>query len=182
MVKPRINANGYAKLTSCRFITHSRRFAVQHRTTSNRELTRIVQNRTPMVKLLEKNLVFRILGCAMTVHNSIGPGLREKTYENALCVELRRQSIRFSQQSRYPVCYCNEIVDEFVPDLVIDHRVIVDTKTVETIIDEHRATMINYLRITGLKVGVIINFKHSTLIWERLVLDQAGDKTKQTAN
>jgi len=126
-----------------------------------------------MVELLEKNLVFRILGCGMSVHNSIGPGLREKTYENALCVEFRRQHIRFSQQSRYPVRYCNEIVDEFVPDLIIEDRVIVDTKTVETIIDEHRATMINYLKITGLKVGVIINFKHNTLIWERIVLDKA---------
>jgi len=126
-----------------------------------------------MVELLEKNLVFRILGCAMSVHNSVGPGLREKTYENALCVELRRQHIRFSQQSRYPVRYCNEIVDEFVPDLIIEDRVIVDTKTVETIIDEHRATMINYLKITGLKVGVIINFKHNTLIRERIVLDKA---------
>ena len=126
-----------------------------------------------MVELLEKKLVFRILGCAMSVHNSIGPGLREKTYENALCVELRRQHIRFSQQSRYPVRYCDEVVDEFVPDLVIEQRVIVDTKTVEAIIDEHRATMINYLRITGVKVGVIINFKHDTLTWERIVLDQA---------
>ncbi|HXG38555.1 MAG TPA: GxxExxY protein [Bacteroidota bacterium] len=126
-----------------------------------------------MAELLEKDLVYRIVGCAMTVHNTIGPGLREKTYENALCVELRYQGIRYRQQSRYPVQYRNEIIDEFVPDLVVEERVIVDTKTAETIIDDHRGTMLNYLRITGLKVGVIINFKNRKLEWERIVLDEA---------
>ncbi len=126
-----------------------------------------------MTELLEKDLVYRIIGCAMAVHNTIGHGLREKTYENALCVEFRHQGIEYSQQTQYPVYYRNELVDEFVPDLVVEQRVIVDTKTVETINDDHRGTMINYLKITGLKVGVIINFKNRKLEWERLVLDEA---------
>jgi GxxExxY protein len=126
-----------------------------------------------MTELLEKDLVYRIIGCAMTVHNTLGHGLREKTYENALCVEFRHQGIEHSQQTRYSVYYRNELVDEFVPDLVVEQRVIVDTKTVETIIDDHRGTMINYLKISGLKVGVIINFKNRKLEWERLVLDEA---------
>jgi len=126
-----------------------------------------------VAELLEKDLVFRIVGCAMAVHNSLGHGLREKTYENALCVEFRHQMIEHNQQTRYPVYYRNEIVDEFVPDLVVERRVIVDTKTVEAIIDDHRGTMINYLRITGVKVGLIINFKHRMLEWERLVLNEA---------
>ena len=126
-----------------------------------------------MPDLLEKDLVFQIIGCAMAVHNEIGPGLREKTYENALCVELRHQGIKYSQQTRYPVHYRGELVDEFIPDLVVEQRVVVDTKTVENIIDVHRGTMINYLRVTGLKVGVIINFKNRKLEWERLVLDRA---------
>lgn len=128
---------------------------------------------TKMTELLEKDLVYRIIGCAMTVHNTLGHGLREKTYENALCVEFRHQGIEHSQQTRYSVYYRNELVDEFVPDLVVEQRVIVDTKTVETIIDDHRGTMINYLKISGLKVGVIINFKNRKLEWERLVLDEA---------
>jgi GxxExxY protein len=126
-----------------------------------------------MAELLEKDLVYRIVGCAMNVHNDIGPGLREKTYENALCVELRNQGIEYTQQARYPVQYRNEVVDEFVPDLVIEQRVIVDAKTVESITDDHRGIMLNYLRITGIKVGIIINFKNRKLGWERLVLDEA---------
>ena len=125
-----------------------------------------------MAELLEKELVYRIVGCAMEVHNTLGRGLREKTYENALCVEFRHQGIKYSQQTEYPVYYRDELVDKFVPDLVVEQRVIVDTKTVETIIDDHRGTLINYLRITGLKVGLIINFKKPKLDWERLVLDE----------
>ncbi len=109
----------------------------------------------------------------MAVHNTLGPGLREKTYENALCVEFRHQGIAFNQQTRYPVYYREELVDEFVPDLVVEQRVVADTKTVDCINDDHRGTMINYLRITGLKVGLLINFKNRLLEWERLVLDQA---------
>ncbi|NIR53068.1 GxxExxY protein [candidate division KSB1 bacterium] len=105
--------------------------------------------------------------------NTLGPGLREKTYENALCVEFRHQGIEYSQQARYPVYYRNELIDEFVPDLVVEQRVIVDIKTVESITDDHRGTMINYLRITCSKVGVIINFKNRKLEWQRLVLDEA---------
>jgi GxxExxY protein len=126
-----------------------------------------------MAELLEKDLVYRIVGCAMAVHNALGHGLREKTYENALCVEFRHQGIKYSQQTEFPVYYRNELVDEFVPDLVVEQRVIVDTKTVEAIVDDLRGTMINYLKITGMKVGVIINFKNRKLEWERLVLDEA---------
>jgi GxxExxY protein len=58
-----------------------------------------------MTELLEKDLVYRIVGCAMTVHNTLGPGLREKTYENALCVEVRHQGMQYRQQTRFPVRY-----------------------------------------------------------------------------
>ena len=56
----------------------------------------------------------------MKVHNSLGPGLREMTYENAMCVEMRYQGIANSQQSRYPVYHCGELVDEYAPDLIVD--------------------------------------------------------------
>ncbi len=125
-----------------------------------------------MAELLEKDLVYKIVGCAMTVLNTLGHGMREKTYENGLCVAFKHQGHEFDQQARFPVYYRGELVDEFVPDLLVAQRVIVDTKTVEAIVDEHRGTMINYLKITGIKVGVILNFKHPKLEWERIVLDE----------
>ena len=126
-----------------------------------------------MSALIEKELVFRIIGCAMTVHNALGPGLREKTYENALCVEFQHQGVNYLQQSSYPVFYREVLIDQFVPDLVAEGRVVVDNKTVDSVHDAHRGTMLNYLRITGIAVGLIINFKNPRLEWERLVLDEA---------
>ncbi len=126
-----------------------------------------------MTKLIEKDLVYRIIGCAMAVHNEIGHGFREKTYEPALCVEFKHEGLEYAQQSAFPVMYRNEKVDRYIPDLIVENKIIVDTKTVESIIDEHRGTILNYLRITNLQVGLIINYKHPKLEWERLVLDTA---------
>ena len=125
------------------------------------------------MELIEKELVFKIVGCAMEVHNELGHGLREKTYERALCREFVLQGIPHNQQAVYPVFYKGEKVDNYIPDLVVEEKVVVDAKTIGTIGDVERGKMLNYLRITGLKVGLIINFKHSKLEWERIVLDTA---------
>jgi GxxExxY protein len=124
-------------------------------------------------ELIEKELVFKIMGCAMEVHNELGHGLREKTYERALCREFHLQAILYGQQAVYSVFYKGEKIDDYIPDLVVEERVVVDVKTMEVIGDAERGKMLNYLKITGLKVGLIINFKHSKLQWERIVLDAA---------
>jgi len=98
---------------------------------------------------------------------------REKTYEKAFCVEFKHKGIKFDKQLKCPVIYRSEVVDEYIPDLVARKKVIVEVKTVESITDEHRGQLLNYLRISGIKVGLIINFKHLKLQWERLVLDTA---------
>ena len=66
--------------------------------------------------------------------------------------------------------YKGELVGEYIPDLVVQHQLIVDTKTIDRITDHERGQMLNYLRITALPVGIILNFKHARLEWERLVL------------
>ena len=126
-----------------------------------------------MGELLEKELVFKIVGCAMAVHSEVGHGLREKTYERALCCEFDIQQMKYSQQAIYAVLYKGRKIDEYIPDLVVEGRVVVDAKTIEAIGDVERGQMLNYLRITGLKVGLIINFKKQKLEWERIVLDTA---------
>ena len=124
-----------------------------------------------MTKLIEKELVYQIVGCAIAVLNELGHGLREKTYERAMCVEFRFQQISYSQQKRYPVFYRGEKVDEFIPDLEVEDRVLADPKTIEAIGDEQRGQMLNFLRVTKKEVGVILNFKHPKLEWERIVLE-----------
>jgi len=120
--------------------------------------------------IIEKNLVYKIAGSAMNVLNEIGHGLREKSYERALCVEFNIQKIQFNQQEIYPVYYKKVKIDEFIPDLVVENKIIIDLKTVENITDEHRGQILNYLRVTGLNIGLIMNFKHPKLEWERLIL------------
>lgn len=121
-------------------------------------------------QLEEKDLVFQIVGCSMEVLNELGHGLREKTYERALCVEFKLQDMCFSQQAVFPVLYKGEKVDDYIPDLVVEDRVVVDTKTIDAIGAVEIGKMLNYLHITGLKVGLLINFKKPKLEWKRVVL------------
>jgi GxxExxY protein len=120
--------------------------------------------------LLLKTEVFQIVGCVIDVLNTIGHGLLEKPYENALGVEFGLRKIPFRQQPSFDVLYKGQKVAVFVPDLIAFDSVVVDTKVVERITDHERGLMLNYLGITGLRVGIILNFKHRKLEWERIAL------------
>jgi GxxExxY protein len=121
-------------------------------------------------KLLLKDEVFQIIGCAIEVLNTLGHGIVEKPYENALVVEFGLRQIPFKQQPAFDVVYKGQRVGVFVPDLVVFDSIVVDTKVIDRISDHERGLMLNYLRITTLRVGVILNFKHRKLEWERIVL------------
>jgi len=121
-------------------------------------------------KLLLKAETEKILGFAFEVSNEIGHGLNEKIYENSLTVLFKLNGIAFDQQRRFPVFFRNVEVGEFIPDLIAFGSVIVDTKVIDCIGDHERGQMLNYLRITGLRVGVILNSKHRKLEWERIAL------------
>ena len=116
------------------------------------------------------DLTFAVIGAAMEVLNEVGHGLHEKPYENALVVELRLRKLDLDQQSRFEVAYKGVVVGEFVPDLIVGHAVVVDTKVIDAITDVERGQMLNYLRITKLRVGLILNFRRPRLEWERLIL------------
>jgi GxxExxY protein len=133
----------------------------------NHESTRMDTNAE---KLLLKDEVFQIVGCAIEVLNTLGHGLVEKPYENALVVEFLLRKIPFRQQPSFDVLYKGHKIGLFVPDLIAFDSVVVDTKIIDQITDHERGLMLNYLRITGLRVGVILNFKHSKLEWQRIAL------------
>jgi GxxExxY protein len=121
-------------------------------------------------KLLAKEEVFQIVGCAIEVLNTLGHGLLEKPYENALAVEFGMRNIPFRQQPLFDVLYKGHKVGLFIPDLIAFNGVVVDTKVIDGITDHERGLMLNYLRITKLRVRVIVNFKRVKLEWERIVL------------
>lgn len=122
--------------------------------------------------LLMKEEVHRIVGCAMEVLNVLGHGLLEKPYEKSLVVEFGLQNIPFRQQQRFDVTYKTVVVGEYIPDLICFEQIVVDTKTIDRITDHELGQMLNYLKITGLQVGVILNFKHARLEWKRVVLER----------
>lgn len=120
--------------------------------------------------LLFKDEVFQIVGCAIEVLNTLGHGIIEKPYERALAVEFGLRQIPFRQQPAFEIPYKGHPVGIFVPDLIVFDSIVVDTKVIERITDHERGLMLNYLRITKLRVGVILNFKRAKLEWERIVL------------
>jgi GxxExxY protein len=120
--------------------------------------------------LILKDEVFQIVGAAMEVLNSIGHGFHEKPYENALVIEFNLRGIPLQQQPSYDLIHKGIKVGEFIPDLVAYAQVIVDAKVIEKITDHERGQMLNYLRIAKCRVGIILNFKHAKLEWERIVL------------
>jgi len=106
----------------------------------------------------------------MEMVNEIGHGFHEKPYENALAVEFGLRGIPFSQQPEFAINYKGVSVGTYIPDLVAYVDIVIDAKVIERITDRERGQILNYLKVTGAKVGVIINFQKPALEWERLVL------------
>ena len=111
----------------------------------------------------------QIVGSAMEVLNEIGHGFHEKPYENALVIEFRLRGIACQQQEQFDIFYKNEKVGEYIPDLIACEKIVVDAKVIEKITDREIGQMMNYLKVTGLRLGYILNFKHAKLEWKRVV-------------
>jgi GxxExxY protein len=120
-------------------------------------------------ELIHKALSESIIGAAMTVLNTLKPGLDEKLYERALVIELLKRGHKVDQQKQFPVHYDGQHIGTLVPDLIVDDSVIADPKVVTNFNDTHVAQMIGYLNITGLKLALLLNFKNSKLEWKRVV-------------
>lgn len=117
----------------------------------------------------EGDLTYRIIGCAMAVNTELGPGLREKPYENSLAIELEH-CIGFLQQPRFPIFYKDRPVGGCQPDLLVEDEVVVDCKAVNSIGAAEIGQMLNYLRIVKKSVGLILNFSGPKLDFKRVVL------------
>ncbi|RPJ12324.1 MAG: GxxExxY protein [Deltaproteobacteria bacterium] len=116
-------------------------------------------------------LTYAINGAIFEVNRILGPGFLEKVYENALLVELEHNGIKVQAQAPIRVTYKKAIVGDYIADILVDDRVIVELKTVERIERLHEAQLLNYLKATGIKVGLLVNFKNTKAEIKRLVLD-----------
>jgi GxxExxY protein len=111
----------------------------------------------------------QIIGCAMEVHNVLGFGFHEKPYERALVVEFESRGIPYQQQKKFELIYKTKNVGDYIPDLIAFKKIIIVTKVIPKITDNEIGKMMNYLKITGLRLGYIINFKNSKLEWKRVI-------------
>ena len=118
---------------------------------------------------LHTELTERIIGCAYEVHNVLGSGFLEKVYENALLEELRRSGIQAVPQHGVTVYYKGATIGEYVADLMVEGCVIVELKAVEKLHDLHEVQIKNYLRATGIEVGLLMNFGKSMEVRRKFV-------------
>ena len=124
---------------------------------------------TDMGDLIHEKLSEEIIGAAMTVLNELKPGLDEKLYENALVIELQERGHPIDQQKAYKVEFKGREIGRLIPDLIVDDLVVVDAKVVTAFHENHEAQMVGYLAKTGLRLGLLLNFKYAKLQWKRIV-------------
>jgi len=105
----------------------------------------------------------RIIGCAIEVHRHLGPGLLESVYEEALCVEFELHDVNYQRQLSVPVNYKGRVIGEYRLDLLVEDAVVVELKSVERHDPVFEAQILTYMRVTGRRVGLLINFNSKLL-------------------
>ena len=119
---------------------------------------------------------YAINGAIFEVNKVLGPGFLEKVYENALVYELKNRGLKAIGQAPITVNYKDKCVGEYFADLLVEDSVIIELKTTERIEKIHEAQLLNYLKATGMQVGLLVKFWHLKAEIKRLVLDLPEDK------
>jgi GxxExxY protein len=124
-----------------------------------------------MTNLLHKNEVYTIVGAAMEVHSVLGPGFLEAVYQESLEHELAAPGIPFAAQKELSICYKHiRLSKSYIADLLVFNRIIVEIKALDALTTREEAQLLNYLKATGLQVGLLLNFGSSgKLQWRRMV-------------
>ena len=124
-----------------------------------------------MTKILYKEESYQIIGKCMEVHNNLGPGFLEIVYKDALEFEFRNANIPYEREKKYVVNYKGKVLPhKFFADFVVFDKIILETKGISSIPEEHIAQTINYLKVSGNKLGLIVNFGELSLNYKRIVL------------
>jgi GxxExxY protein len=121
-------------------------------------------------KIIYKELSYKIVGLAIQVRKELGFGFLEKVYENALMILLEENGIKAEQQVPIKVRFHGRVVGDFIADILVENAIILELKAQDKIADVHKAQTLNYLKATGLRLAILINFGKDKLDHERLVL------------
>lgn len=124
------------------------------------------------IEILKINdLTYTINGAIFEVNRVLGPGFLEKVYENALIIELIKRGVDAQSQVPITVSYKDSIVGEYIADVLVEDKVIIEVKTVERLAPIHKAQLMNYLKATGLNIGFLVNFKSKRAEIDRVVFN-----------
>jgi len=118
-----------------------------------------------------KNVTETIIGCAYRVYNKMGFGFLESVYEKCLLIELHKAGLDAESQKPITVYYDDEIVGEFVADIIVNDTIILELKSVRRVVKAHEVQLVNYLVATGKPIGLILNFGESKVEVKRKVKD-----------
>jgi GxxExxY protein len=133
-----------------------------------RDDTRLTQDKN---KWLFKDLTENVIGAAMEVHNTLGSGFLEYVYQEALCYELKLRNIQFESQKDIDIWYKDMLIPKkYTPDLIIENNVIVELKASSALTDNDEAQLLNYLKATRKKIGLLLNFGTERLEIRRRIL------------
>lgn len=122
-----------------------------------------------MTEIIEKELSYRLQGAIMEVYNTLGPGFREETYRRALILELNARGIPHEVEKGISIKYREQKIDEYRLDLVVDGKIVVELKAVSEMHSRFQAQLLSYLKASGLRLGILVNFGTDKLIMKRLV-------------
>jgi GxxExxY protein len=138
----------------------------------------VVRERATKTEAIDKPTTEKIIGCAIEVHRQLGPGLLESTYEAAMCIELTAAGLRHVRQPIFPVVYKNQVIGEYRLDLIVDDAIVVEIKSVDRFDPIFEAQVLTYLKVTGKRIGLLINF-NSRLVKDgikRFILEHPNAK------
>jgi GxxExxY protein len=115
----------------------------------------------------EQELTEKIIGCAMKVHSTLGPGFLESVYQRALAHELRKAGLNIDYEKPIVVHYDGIAVGDFSADMVVENRVILEMKASQALVAAHEVQLVNYLTATGIEIGLLLNFGAERLDFKR---------------
>jgi len=134
------------------------------------EFDRITRIGNVMTNILFKEESFKIVGICMNIHSVLGMGLKEINYQDAMEIEFIDNNIPYKREQRFKVIYKNKILrSPYIADFVLFDKIIIEVKSAASIIDAHLAQTLSYLKVSNMKLGIIVNFGEKSLRYKRVV-------------
>ena len=112
-------------------------------------------------------LTEKVIGCAITVHRTLGPGFLESVYQNALAHELRKADLEVECERKIQVTYDGVVVGDFAADMLVQKVILIENKAVQALVPAHEVQLVNYLTATGIEIGLLLNFGSERLEFKR---------------